>query len=154
MIFVDPDDIPYERDPILRTDDIIVVRSGAYTADSAIIPSKFNGAVTGYDMVFRCNKDYYPKFVSFGFLSDYILKRQLIMHSLRAAQPHLNREELGETLIAVPPFKEQQTIVNHIETECKRIDTQVDRTKSLIDLLKEYREALISEVVTGKIKLV
>ncbi|GAB4323761.1 MAG: hypothetical protein Kow00127_16470 [Bacteroidales bacterium] len=53
LMYIDPDDIPYERDPILRTNDIIIVRSGAYTADSAIIPSKFDGAITGYDMVFR-----------------------------------------------------------------------------------------------------
>jgi hypothetical protein len=40
--------VPYERDPILKEDDIIVVRSGAYTADSAIIPAEFDGAITGY----------------------------------------------------------------------------------------------------------
>lgn len=154
LIFVDPDDIPYERDPILRTNDIIVVRSGAYTADSAIIPSKFDGAVTGYDMVFSCNKDHNPKFISFGLLSDYILKRQLIMHSLRAAQPHLNREELGETLIAVPPYNIQQSIVNHIETECTLIDEKIAKTEKLIVLLTEYRTALISEVVTGKMKVI
>lgn len=153
LIFVDPDDIPYERDPILRTNDIIVVRSGAYTADSAIIPSKFDGAVTGYDMVFSCNKDHNPKFISFGLLSDYILKRQLIMHSLRAAQPHLNREELGETLIAVPPYNIQQSIVHHIESECSEIDFKKARTEELIELLTEYRTALISEAVTGKIKV-
>lgn len=154
LIYVDPDDIPYDRDPILRTDDIIVVRSGAYTADSAIITSKFDRAITGYDMVFRCNKNIYPKFVSYGLLSDYILKRQLIMHSLRAAQPHLNREELGESLIAIPPFSEQQSIAQHIETECARIDAKKSKTEKLIDLLSEYRTALISEVVTGKLKVI
>jgi type I restriction enzyme S subunit len=154
LVFVDPDDIPYERDPILRTNDIIVVRSGAYTADSAIIPSKYDGAVTGYDMVFRSNENIFPKFVAFGLLSDYILKRQLIMHSLRAAQPHLNREELGETIIAVPSFEEQQTIVQNIENECSLIEEKKAKTQKLIDLLTEYRTALISEVVTGKVKVI
>lgn len=153
LVFVDPDDIPYERDPILRTDDIIVVRSGAYTADSAIIPSKYDGAVTGYDMVFRCDENFFPKFIAFGLLSDYILKRQLIMHSLRAAQPHLNREELGETIIAVPSFEEQKTIAQKIETECSEIEAKKAKTQNLIDLLTEYRTALISEVVTGKVKV-
>ena len=41
LIFVDPKDIPINKDPILKTNEIIVVRSGAYTADSAIIPKKF-----------------------------------------------------------------------------------------------------------------
>lgn len=153
LIFVDPDDVPYERDPILRTNDIVVVRSGAYTADSAIIPSKYDGAVTGYDMVFRSNIDHIPQFIAFSFLSDYILKRQLIRHSLRAAQPHLNREELGETLICLPPPSEQQAIVEWIGIETDRINTRISNTQKLIDLLTEYRTALISEVVTGKVKV-
>jgi hypothetical protein len=34
-----------------------------------------------------------------------------------------------------------------------RIQTQMDQTQKLIELLKEYRATLISEVVTGKIKI-
>ena len=62
---------------------------------------------------------------------------------------------MAELNFAIPNSKEeQQFIVNHIETECNRINKQVARTKKLIDLLKEFREALISEVVTGKTKVI
>ncbi len=61
LIFVDPCDVPYERDPILRTNDIVVVRSGAYTGDSAIITKEYDGSVAGYDMVVRIKKGS-PKF--------------------------------------------------------------------------------------------
>ena len=45
------------------------------------------------------------------------------MQSLRAAQPHLNREDSGETLILIPPTpEEQKSIVHYIETECALID--------------------------------
>lgn len=151
MVFVDPEDIPYERDPVLRTNDIIVVRSGAYTADSAIIPEKFDGAITGYDMVLRCFKNYIPKFISYGLLSDYILKRQLLMQSLRAAQPHLNREELNETIVFCPPFDEQKNIVTYLDEQTQLIDQTIQQEEQKIELLKEYRQSLISEVVTGKI---
>ena len=40
LIKVDPDDIPYDRNPILKKGEIIVVRSGAYTGDSALIPKE------------------------------------------------------------------------------------------------------------------
>jgi type I restriction enzyme S subunit len=53
MQFVDPKDVPWNRDPVLRSGDIIVVRSGAYTGDSAIIPEEYDGAIAGYDMVLR-----------------------------------------------------------------------------------------------------
>jgi type I restriction enzyme S subunit len=55
---------------------------------------------------------------------------------------------------AVPPLEEQQSIVRHIETECARIDAKKAKTEKLIELLTEYRTALISEVVTGKIKVI
>ena len=47
----------------------------------------------------------------------------------------------------------QQSIVQHIETECADIDTKISKTNKLIKLLTEYRIALINEVVTGKIKV-
>lgn len=50
--------------------------------------------------------------------------------------------------------KEQDSIVNHIETECARINAKKSKTEKLIDLLTEYRTALISEVVMGKVKVV
>jgi type I restriction enzyme, S subunit len=125
LVFVDPDGVPYERDPILRENDIIVVRSGAYTADSAIVPKEFDGAVAGYDMVIRCYTDN-PRFISYCLLSHFILKNQLLLHSMRAAQPHLNREELGETFVVMPPMDEQISILDHIETECSRLDTIIN----------------------------
>src|SRR5690606_14824012 len=51
-------------------------------------------------------------------------------------------------------IQEQRTIVQHIETECARINAKIAKTQKLIDLLTEYRTALISEVVTGKVKVI
>ena len=46
------------------------------------------------------------KFLAFGLLANYILEYQLIPLSMRAAQPHLNSEELGITFVLLPPKKE------------------------------------------------
>lgn len=153
LIFVDPEDIPYDRDPILKENDIIIVRSGAYTADSAIIPQKYDGAIAGYDMVARVYEDS-PIFISYCLLSNYVLINQLYLERLRAAQPHLNKEELGETLILLPPIEEQNEIVEFIESKTNEIDSTISKIEKEIELIKEYRTALISEVVTGKIKVI
>jgi type I restriction enzyme S subunit len=150
LMFVDPNDVPYDRNPILRTNDIIVVRSGAYAADSAIIPDKFDGAISGYDMVVRANK-ISPQLLAYAFLSDFILISQLYLHRLRAAQPHLNAEELGDTLVLVPPPEEQLAIIAFLDKITTQIDQTITKTEKQIQLLQEYRTALISEVVTGKI---
>lgn len=153
LIYVDPDDVPYDRDPVLKENDIIVVRSGAYTADSAIIPEKFEGAITGYDMVVRVINDN-PFYIAYCLLSDDVLINQLYLHRLRAAQPHLNKEELGETLINMPLLTEQNFIVQYIQTQTQRIDDTVSIIRKEIELMNEYRTALISEVITGKVKII
>lgn len=66
----------------------------------------------------------------------------------------LNRNYIHDELIGFPPLHEQQAIVQHIETFITRIDTTISRIKKEIDFLQEYRTALISKVVTGKIKVV
>lgn len=150
LLFVDPDDVPYERDPVLKKDDIIVVRSGAYTADSAIIPQEFDGSITGYDMVLRCNKNIFAKFVAYALLSKYILDDQLILLSLRAAQPHLNREELSNSRILLPDYNEQKLIAAHLDIVTEKIDKAIQNIKTQITTLQAYRESLIHECVTGK----
>jgi type I restriction enzyme S subunit len=52
-----------------------------------------------------------------------------------------------------PLKNEQQGIIDYIEGECTRLDTIIDKFKKQIDLFQEYRTTLISEVVTGKLKV-
>jgi type I restriction enzyme S subunit len=69
-------------------------------------------------------------------------------------QPNISSFDIGEITVPITIEEEQSLIIRHIETECNRIDAKIAKTKKLIDLLTEYRTALISEVVTGKIKVV
>ena len=150
LILVDPEDLPYERKPILKEGEIIVVRSGAYTGDSAMIPKEFAGAVSGYDMVFTPDKNIIsPKFLSYCLLSQYVFKDQLVLTSLRAAQPHLNKEELGSTLITFPSSLEEQTaIAEYLDTKTQAIDKKVSLLEKKIGYYHELSKSLINETVT------
>ncbi|HSN95074.1 MAG TPA: restriction endonuclease subunit S, partial [Anaerolineaceae bacterium] len=53
--------------------------------------------------------------------------------------------------IPSPPKEEQERIVRFIEEETQKIDTIINEAKKSIALLKEKRQTLISDVVTGKI---
>ena len=62
----------------------------------------------------------------------------------------------GDTLRAVdivlpPSIKEQNEIVMFVKKQTAKIDQTISKIKKQIDLLQEFRTALISEVVTGKI---
>ena len=150
MVYIDPEDVPEGRDAFLAEKEIIVVRSGAYTADSAIIPRAYDGAVTGYDMVVTVNNAL-AEFVAFALLCTYVRDGQLIISSMRAAQPHLNAEELGSTVILLPPLSEQTAIVAFLDRQTEKIETLVTKIETAIERLQEYRSALITAAVTGKI---
>jgi type I restriction enzyme, S subunit len=53
-----------------------------------------------------------------------------------------------------PPLSEQNEIVSYLDEHTQLIDKTVSIEERRIELLKEYRQSLISEVVTGKIKVV
>jgi type I restriction enzyme S subunit len=150
LLRVDPAGVPKARNAFLKAGEIIVVRSGALTADSAIIPAEYDGAVAGYDMVVTV-KNARPQFIAMTLLSGYVQRDQLVIASMRAAQPHLNAEELGTARLLVPPDQEQHHIVEFVRGESVPIDAAVSRLEREMDLLREYRTRLIADVVTGKL---
>ena len=151
MLYVDPADIPAGRRAILSAGEIIVViRSGAYTADSAIIPKKYEGAISGYDMVVTVTEAK-PEFIAAVLLCPYVRDAQLVVASTRSAQPHLNAEELGEALILLPPVTEQCNIAAFLDIETARLDSLIAKVREAIEHLRELRTALISAAVTGSI---
>jgi type I restriction enzyme S subunit len=150
MMYADPDDVPVGRNARLAAQEIIVVRSGAYTGDSAIVPEAYAGAVAGYDMIVTIRRGH-PQYFAWQFLTQAIYGLQFGFYRLRAAQPHLNAEELGRTLVVVPPMEEQQAIAQHLQQKTARLDAVIAEISKGIGTLKEYRTALISAAVTGKI---
>jgi len=153
LLFVDRDELPLDRNPYLKKDEIIVVRSGAYTGDSAIIPTKYVGAVAGYDMVVTVTRAE-ARFIAYGLLSGYVLEGQMLLLTLRAAQPHLNAEELGSIIFALPPSRaEQQAIVMFLDTKLAEISSIESIIGHQIATLTAYRKSLIHECVTGQRRL-
>lgn len=51
----------------------------------------------------------------------------------------------------VPPLEEQNEIVTYLDKRVKDIDELISLTQQQIGKLKEYRQSIISEVVTGKV---
>lgn len=68
-------------------------------------------------------------------------------------QASLTTMEIKSFRLVLPPPNEQYTIIKHIDNETARIDAMIEKVQQSIDLLKEYRTALISAAVTGKIDI-
>lgn len=75
---------------------------------------------------------------------------QTCVTGIREGQ-NINYSVLGNNFIPVPPIEEQNAIVKYIESKTNKIDTMVEALKAEIDRLTEYKQRLISDVVTGQI---
>lgn len=69
----------------------------------------------------------------------------------RVSIAHLTREKLVNVVFAVPPVEEQRIILDRVQVDSQPLDEAIERTKREIDLLREYRDRLIADVVTGQI---
>ena len=147
LLYIDPEDVPVGRNAFLREKEIIVVRSGAYTADSAIVHKTYAGSVAGYDMVLTVTGAI-PEFIAAALLAGYLRDDQLVVASTRAAQPHLNAEELGTSVVLLPPLAEQAAIVRFLDHADEQIQRYIAAKGRLIVLLEEQRKAVVHQTVT------
>lgn len=62
-----------------------------------------------------------------------------------------NSTTLGAFTFSLPPRAEQDEIVGHLNKRCAGLDALVAKANAVIKVLREYRAALITDAVTGKI---
>ena len=75
------------------------------------------------------------------------------MNTVVSTIENVNGEKYANMDYPKPTLSEQHQIVQFLDEQTSIIDTTISKEERRIELLKEYRQALISEVVTGKIKV-
>lgn len=91
-----------------------------------------------------------------AFLRFLTSKKQFLMFGEQymtgaAGQKRLSVDFVKNYSIGLPPIKEQEDIIKHINYKIFEIDQTILRAQKEIDLMREYRNRLISDVVTGKV---
>ena len=83
----------------------------------------------------------------------YMLKRigYIDMLCNKATIAHFTAEKVEVVPVVLPPLPEQHAIAEYLDHETIKIDTLIAKIREHIDKVKEYRTALISAAVTGKI---
>ena len=92
-----------------------------------------------------------PKHGIIDYLTNMLESLDYTHYITGAAQPKLTSEHLMNITVIIPPSLEQDQIANYLNHKTKQIDELIAAEHRKIELLKEYRQSLISEAVTGKI---
>jgi type I restriction enzyme S subunit len=75
----------------------------------------------------------------------------LLSLSYGGGQPNISQEIIKQLRVSLPEIKEQEQIIEKLEKRLDGIDVSTEKIKTSIQKLKDYRQSLISEAVTGKI---
>ena len=116
--------------------------------------SEFDGSVSLINTVLHpkteMNPIYYNwLFHSFRFSDEYYKNGHGIVDDLWTT----SWTEMKKIFIPLPPKSTQQRIASYLDKKCSKIEETIQNQQQAIEKLKAYKQSLITEAVTGKIKI-
>jgi type I restriction enzyme, S subunit len=135
---------------ILQEGDVLVVQTGTIGNVGYVQRELANSNCHALIIVRINQSEGIGRFLHYLFLSNYV---QSYLQTIKTGEIlyHINTKKLRPLDVVVPSRPEQQQIIDYLDRQTFKIDSRIEKESQRIELLKEYRQALISEVVTGKI---
>lgn len=128
-------------------DFIISLRSFQGGLEISYVP----GCITWHYIVLKPSEAVEPEYFKWLFKSPrYIQALQRTANFIRDGQD-LRFSNFAQVPLPLIPLEEQREIAEYLNRETKRIDSIIADVTEQIEKLKEYRQSVISEVVTGKV---
>lgn len=130
----------------------LLISGSASTGFCSEVDEATVGAVpyTGIIIVRPINQTSEKNFVRWFFLSEQFFVQVSLARTGSTIQ-HFGPSHLSRMVIALPPIQEQRALANHLDDETTKIDRLIEKVEAAIERLREYRTALITAAVTGKI---
>lgn len=136
---------------MVRPGDIIICSrngSASLVGKCAMVEEVINATFGAFMMRYRPYQN--PKF---GF---YLIQAALKMYKGLYSTTTINQltmDVIAQIHVAIPPIAEQTAIAEYLDRKCVRIDSAIAKAKREVELLREFKQSVITEAVTGKIKI-
>ena len=116
--------------------------------------SKYRGIISPAYFIFSMSPKIDRDFANFLLRSTPCVAYYFVCSKgIGSIQRNLDWGALKQKKIAIPPIGEQRAIVAYIEENCQKIDTLVSELQAEIDYMKEYKQRLIADCVTGQVNV-
>jgi type I restriction enzyme, S subunit len=129
--------------------DVLVAQRGS-CGKVALIDGEIGPATINPSMVVLKNLRIHGDFLWYWLLGDFV-QGTFKMYLSATAVPMISQQQIGNVPICIPPSDEQNAIVRYLRQETAKIDQLIIKVEAAIERLQEYRTALITAAVTGKI---
>lgn len=139
--------------------DVIITKDSEEATDIAVptfVKEDLENVVCGYHLaLIRANENEILNEYLFRKFQSSELKAYFAIEATGVTRVGLSMGEITGAKITYPKsLEEQKQIVSYIKTETATIDTAIAKAEREIELIREYKEAMIAEAVMGKIKTV
>lgn len=147
VLYLDPYWASKQFSKLIHTNDILTVHTG-YIGESCLVPPKYNNCLTFTTLVSTANKEkILPKYLMCEINSS-IGKSKIYFTTDTGAQNNLNVSDFANLEIVVPAIKEQERILNYLDSRSFDINKMIADIQSEIDTLEKYKRSVITEAVT------
>lgn len=113
--------------------------------------SQYDGMISPAYKVLSCQDRANPLFIHYWF--SYIFDGRKFNHYAKNIRYTLNYNEFATLPILLPPKSTQQRIASYLDKKCSKIEETIQNQQLVIEKLKAYKQSLITEAVTGKVKI-
>ena len=143
----------YESPEIqIENNDILLVKTGSSYGKSTIVENLPMEATINPQFVVMKNIKCHPKFLHY-IMQTKIIKYQVEQVVVGGTIPTMAQEKINNFHIVLPSEDEICNIVNYLDGKCAECDTLISGNEATIQKLKEYRQSVIYEAVTGKVEI-
>ena len=112
-----------------------------------------NATFAGFLIRFRPNTELLTKEFSKYYFRSEMHRFFFVKEMNLVTRASLSQDLLKKLPVLLPPVEEQKRIASYLDNECSNIDELIATNESTIKKLKEYRQSVIYEAVTGKVEI-
>ena len=138
---------------ILEKGDILFARSGATVGKTYIHLNTESACFAGYLIKAHVNKRMADCEYVYYFTKSSIFANWKDSINIQATIQNIGADKYANLILTFPPLTEQTQIVAQIKKDIAPIDSTITKAQREIELLREYKQSVITEAVTGKIKV-
>ena len=136
----------------VKPGDVLLNITGASIGRVCSVPDNFaEGNVNQHVCIVRPNQNRLLPDILAAYLSTPAMQREIQFEQSGASREGLTLQSIRNFKIVVPPLPEQIAIVGYLDAENTRLRGLTTQIEAAIERLQEYRTALITAAVTGKI---
>lgn len=141
----------YRKYTLLNKNDIVIngLNLNYDFISQRVAKAETKGIITSAYLVLTPRKGVYVNYFCYLFKA---MDSQKLFHGMGSGiRLTLSFEDLKSQLLPIPPLTEQRTIVGYLQDKTSKIDKLITEKTRELEYMKELRQRIISDAVTGKI---